>query len=236
MPSAQPPRSLNREEVRLVDANAEKMGQPGIVLMENAGLGLTKEVEDELSQLSAPAGAVVGIVCGRGNNGGDGYVCARHLQLRGYTPKIAFCGDRAKADRKQDYGINLTVVENFGISVTDVTDGEQLSSLLGEWNPTLLVDAMLGTGLTGELRDDYKSWISALNASKAPIIAVDIPSGLDCDTGLPLGASVKACKTVTFVARKIGFDQPGAEDYTGKVVVVSIGCPSTCWGHVSEAK
>eukprot|EP00930_Biecheleria_cincta_P100765 TRINITY_DN92390_c0_g1_i1.p1 TRINITY_DN92390_c0_g1~~TRINITY_DN92390_c0_g1_i1.p1 ORF type:complete len:262 (+),score=26.02 TRINITY_DN92390_c0_g1_i1:58-786(+) len=232
---AQPPRSLTREEARLVDHKAAEMGQPTIILMENAGLGLTNSVCHELATRGAGVGAVVGIVCGRGNNAGDGYVLARHLTLRGYVPRVAYCGDRAKtAKRDQDYGINLTVIENMGVSIEDVLDGPQLAALLARWSDaTLLVDAMLGTGLAGAVRDDYKAWIEALNAAPQPKVAVDIPSGLDCDTGLPLGVAVRACRTVTFVGRKVGFDTPASLEYTGQVDVVPIGCPAACWDHVA---
>merc|ERR1712023_114778 len=100
----------------------------------------------------------------------------------------------------------------------------------------LLIDAMLGTGLKGAVRDDYKAWIEALNEAPQPKLSVDIPSGLDCDTGLPLGAAVRAVRTVTFVGRKVGFDNPSSQEYTGQVDVVSIGCPAQCWAHVAGDK
>eukprot|EP00413_Alexandrium_margalefii_P035991 CAMPEP_0204581348 /NCGR_PEP_ID=MMETSP0661-20131031/44592_1 /ASSEMBLY_ACC=CAM_ASM_000606 /TAXON_ID=109239 /ORGANISM="Alexandrium margalefi, Strain AMGDE01CS-322" /LENGTH=242 /DNA_ID=CAMNT_0051590527 /DNA_START=65 /DNA_END=793 /DNA_ORIENTATION=- len=233
---AQPPRALAREEAREVDKKAEDLGMIGIMLMENAGLGLTHFVLQELERRGAQPGAVVGIVGGRGNNAGDGFVLARHLVLRGFVPKVAFCGDRAKAKRDTDAGVNLTVIERSGVSIEDVLDGPQLAAVLAKWSDAVvLVDAMLGTGLTGELREDYKAWIEVLNAAPQPKIAVDIPSGLDCDTGRPLGAAVKAACTVTFVGRKLGFDQPGAEEYTGPVHVVPIGCPAGSWAHVPGA-
>mmetsp|Transcript_59531 Transcript_59531/g.159492 ORF Transcript_59531/g.159492 Transcript_59531/m.159492 type:complete len:243 (-) Transcript_59531:84-812(-) len=231
---AQPPRALAREEAREVDQRAEDLGMIGIVLMENAGLGLTHFVLQELQSRGAGPGAVVGIVGGRGNNAGDGFVLARHLVLRGYVPKVAFCGDRAKAKRDTDAGVNLTVIERSGVSIEDVLDGPQLAAVLAKWSgAAVLVDAMLGTGLSGELREDYKAWIEVLNAAPQPKIAVDIPSGLDCDTGRPLGAAVRAACTVTFVGRKLGFDRPGAEEYTGPVHVVPIGCPAASWAHVA---
>mmetsp|Transcript_23982 Transcript_23982/g.39183 ORF Transcript_23982/g.39183 Transcript_23982/m.39183 type:complete len:255 (+) Transcript_23982:82-846(+) len=236
LPFSVPPRPLNREEAREVDERALALGQPTITLMENAGLGLFGVVMEELESRKAAPPAVVGIVCGRGNNAGDGYVLARHLTLRGYTPRIAYCGDRSKSvKRDQDYGINLTIIERTGVHIQDVADGLQLSALLAEWSDAvLLVDAMLGTGLAGEVRADYKAWIEALNAAPQPKVAVDIPSGLDCDTGKPLGVAVKATRTCSFVGRKIGFDQPGAEEYTGSVTVVPIGCPAAAWAHVTS--
>lgn len=148
---AMPPRSLAREEVRLVDEKAISMGLPGVVLMENAALGLTDVVCDELEERGAAAGAVVGIVTGKGNNGGDGFVLARHLRLRGFTPRVAYCGDRTTAKRETDAGINLSVLENFETcEIVDVADGAALQTLLcGPWSDAaLVVDALYGTGRT----------------------------------------------------------------------------------------
>lgn len=233
MPAAQPPRPLTRQEAVEVDKKSYEMGAVGLVNMENAGLGLTRVVLEELEARKAPAGAVVGIVGGRGNNAGDGFVLARHLVLHGYTPKVAFCGDRAKAKRDSDAGVNLGLIEKQGVSVQDVLDGPALSGLLASWDDAvLLVDAMLGTGLEGEVRADYRAWIEALNAAPQPKVAVDIPSGLDCNTGLPLGIAVKAVRTVTFIGMKVGFLTDGASEYTGKVDVVSIGVPAQAWAHI----
>jgi len=229
-----PPRSLAREEVRLVDEKAIAFGLPGIVLMENAALGLTDAVIAELLRREAPPGAAVIIVAGRGNNAGDGFVLARHLVLRGFVPKVAYCGDRSKAKRETDAGINLTVIEQTGCQIVDAADGPALSALLKEWSDAvLLIDAYLGTGVASPLRPDGIAVVEAMNAAPQPVIAVDLPSGLDCDTGLPLGAAVKAARTVTFVGRKLGFDQPGADEYTGVVEVKPIGCPVQAWAHVA---
>lgn len=232
---AAPSRALSREEVRLVDEKAISMGLPGMVLMENAALGLTDVVCDELASCSAAPDAVVGIVVGKGNNGGDGFVLARHLVLRGYRPRVAYCGSRAAAKRETDAGINLSILENFDMCpIIEVKDGVELRSLLCEqWaDAALLVDAIYGTGLSAQLRPEGAALIDALNTAPQPIVACDLPSGLDCDSGVPLGTAVKAVRTVTFVGRKLGFDQPGAEEYTGVVSVVPIGCPEACWAHV----
>ena len=131
MQEAMPPRALSRDEVREVDRRAiEDLGVPGIVLMENAGLGLTRVVIEELGRLAAGPGSPVVIVCGRGNNGGDGLVLARHLDLRGYAPRVAYCGDRSTARRDGDAGINLTIVEGAGLTLEDVPDPQALAALL----------------------------------------------------------------------------------------------------------
>ena len=115
-----PPRPLTRAEVREVDRRAiEDYGVPGTVLMENAGVGLTRVVEQELL---GRTGNVVGIVCGRGNNGGDGFVLARHLALLGYAPRVVYCGRLAEANRETDAGVNLTIVERAGLPLVEAHD------------------------------------------------------------------------------------------------------------------
>ena len=131
VPFAAPHRSLSREEVRLVDEKAIAAGLPGLVLMENAALGLTDAVVDELVARRAATDAAVGIVAKTGNNGGDGFVLARQLKLRGYKPLVAYCGDRAKAKRETDAGINLSALENMdGVPISDVPDASALTALL----------------------------------------------------------------------------------------------------------
>ena len=232
---ALPGRALTREEVRAVDEKAIAMGLPGIVLMENAALGLTRVTVEELTARGASAGAVVGIVAKTGNNGGDGFVLARQLLLLGYKPRVAYCGDRAAAKRDTDAGINLSVIEKMaGITIVDVASGEDLALTLAEWSDAiLLVDCLYGTGLAQALRPDGVKLVEALDNAPQPKIACDLPSGLDCDTGLPLGGAVRAVRTVTFVGRKKGFDAPESSEFTGQVDVVPIGCPAQCWEHVS---
>ena len=232
---AMPSRSLSREEVRLVDERAIAMGLPGICLMENAALGLTDVVCDELAKRNAGPGAVVGIVTKTGNNGGDGFVLARQLLLRGYTPKVAYCGDRAVAKRDTDAGINLSVLESMAAAdIVDVADGAALTKVLAEWSDAiLLVDCLYGTGLAAQLRPDGVALVKALDAAPQPKVACDLPSGLDCDTGIPLGAAVKAVRTATFVGSKKGFDTAESAPYTGEVTIVPIGCPPECWAHVT---
>jgi len=222
MRTAQPPRPLTREEVREVDRRAiEELGVPGVVLMENAGRGLAEAI--------ARRGGVPTIVCGTGNNGGDGWVAARHLRLAGVTPRLILCGARERVGG--DAAINLGVLERVGVDYALAPDGPALAALLAEQPPELLVDALYGTGLQGELRPDGRAWVEALVACGAPVLAVDIPSGLCADSGRPLGVAVRAERTVTFVAPKAGF--AAAADYVGEVEVVAIGCPAAAWSFVS---
>lgn len=220
--TAQPPRPLTRAEVREVDRRAiEDLGLPGLALMENAGRGLA-------AAIARLAPASLAIVCGTGNNGGDGWVAARHLALEGFAPRLILCGERSKVTG--DAATNLGVLERAGVAYEVAPDGPALRALLAE-PPALVVDALFGTGLQGELRPDGRAFVEALCACPTPVLAVDIPSGLCADSGRPLGLAVRAARTVTFVAPKQGFAR--AADYVGEVEVVSIGCPPEAWGHVS---
>jgi NAD(P)H-hydrate epimerase len=236
----QPARALSRAENQEIDARAIALGMPSLLLMENAGLGLADVVLAELRARGLPAGSVVGIVCGSGNNGGDGLVLGRHLALRGYSPLYAYCGSRATADRTTDAGINLTLTERSSPrAISEVSTGAELSHLLAskKWAAaSLLVDALFGTGLQGELSPEVAAFIAALDAAPQPIIAADLPSGLDCDTGRPLDSSavVHAVRTSTNGARKLAFDVASAAEFTGEVTLSSLGCPPLAWSHVSD--
>ncbi len=219
----QEPRVMSREEVRSVDRWAiEELGLPGVALMENAGRSCAEFVMDTLDRKQA---ARVCIFCGTGNNGGDGYVIARHLLNAGHSARVVLCGDREKV--RGDARINLDVLTALGETMevldpsrSDVAD--RVATLAD--GAALIVDALFGTGLQGPLRENYRVLVDAINALEVPVLAVDIPSGLDCDTGEPLGAAIRADWTMTFVAVKKGFvASAGAREYTGEVHVASIG-------------
>ena len=219
-------RSLTRDEVRDVDRRAiNDFGLPGVVLMENAGRNAAALVHSLATADGSPG--PVTIVCGKGNNGGDGFVIARHLENLGHEVRLLLAF--APADTTGDAAINQRVVERSGQSITGLVDANA-----AEWERTLagaswIVDALLGTGATGSARGSIATAIEAINAARehggARVFAVDLPSGLDCDTGRPLGPCVRADVTGTFVTRKIGFDQPGADAFTGRVHVLDIGVP-----------
>lgn len=192
-----PARSVSREEVRTVDEKAIQMGLPGIVLMENAALGLARVVVEEIRKRRVKSDAPVIIAAKTGNNGGDGFALARQLMLLDYLVVVAYCGDRSKANRDTDAGINLTVLENMGANIVDALDADQLTALLRKWpNAVLIVDCLYGTGLSTSLRPDGIALIEALNACPIPKVSCDLPSGLDCDSGEPLGAAVKAVRVM----------------------------------------
>ena len=214
---------MSRDRVRAVDRWAiDEVGIPGVVLMENAGRSCADLVQEKLRGLADPE---VCVFCGTGNNGGDGYVIARHLLNVGFKVTVAICGKREKV--AGDARINLDILERLGHAVGDLDPASEdlaarVETLAGHVD--MIVDALFGTGLQGELHADYQVLVEAINRLGVPILAVDIPSGLDCDTGVPLGAAITAACTVTFVAVKRGFAASSAvEKYTGEIYVASIG-------------
>jgi hydroxyethylthiazole kinase-like uncharacterized protein yjeF len=216
-------RVMSREEVRQVDRWAiERIGVPGVVLMENAGRSCAELIREKLREVARPC---VCCFCGAGNNGGDGYVIARHLRNAGFEVRVMVVGFREKIPG--DARINLEILERLDQSVMwlNPSDSGTVESVRGAATGShLIVDALFGTGLQGELRPEYRAIIDAINDLRIPVLAVDIPSGLDCDTGRPLGAAIHAAWTVTFVAVKKGFAANSqSRDYTGKVYVASIG-------------
>ncbi|MFB0524843.1 MAG: NAD(P)H-hydrate epimerase, partial [Phycisphaerae bacterium] len=194
-------------------------------LMENAGRSCAELIKDKLAGVAEP---VVCIFCGTGNNGGDGYVIARHLLNSGFKVIVVICGDRNKI--KGDAKINLDILERLGqpIEQLNLDDGDIPRRIKAFADGAdMLVDGLFGTGLSGQLSDEYKQLIESINAQNCPILAVDIPSGLDCDSGQPLGAAIRATYTVTFVAVKKGFIRhrrtSSSAQYTGEIFVASIG-------------
>lgn len=215
------PLVFTREGIRRVDdAAADEFAIPGIVLMENAARGLADVVAD-IPAPSAPAGPVL-IVCGGGNNAGDGFALARHLHNRGFETRVVRL--RGRDAYTGDAATNLRVIEAMGLRIEE---GGSVGSATPP--PALVVDALLGSGAAGPAREPVAgaiAWINALGAQGAPVIAVDIPSGLDCDNGeAPGGVAVRATLTATMGGLKLGFLNPASQAYTGRIVVVDIGAP-----------
>jgi len=191
---------------------------PGRVLMEVAGRAVAEAVR---ARVAAPASVVV--AAGTGNNGGDGFVAARALLATGYDVRIFIVGerDKLKPDARSALApLEITAPDRL-VVVKDTRGLWELSEYLGR--AQLAVDALLGTGVTGEVRGPIAEAIAALNEATCPKLAVDLPSGIDADTGALLGRAVRADETVTFAFPKRGqFLFPGAE-YTGKLTIVDIG-------------
>ena len=218
---------MDRATVRAFDAWAiHKMGIPGVVLMENAAKNCTQVI---LKQFSEQIREGVCVFCGAGNNGGDGFVIARHLYNHGLPVKIVLCADVTKI--KGDAKINFDICRKMGLSIMSLDTAS--ADLFREVEDAvtgcgLLVDALLGTGLQGDLKSPMALLISCINSHNIAIAAVDIPSGLDCDKGVPLPVSIEAAVTVTFVALKKGFvENPDALAVTGRVFVSNIGITPT---------
>ncbi len=211
---------LTREQVRELDRRAiEEFGVPGVVLMENAGRGMA-----ELLRSLGINGLVV-ICCGKGNNGGDGFVIARHLDNVGVRVRVLLFGDPAQLSG--DAAINHRIVAASGIPMEvfagPVLDEERLLRQLADadW----IVDALFGSGLRGAIQPPFDRIIAAINSAAGRVFAVDIPSGLDCDTGKPLGIAVRAHHTGTVAAMKKGFQELSAAAWLGQVHLIDMGAP-----------
>ncbi len=213
-------RPLSRDEVRSIDRRAaEEFGLSTLVLMENAGRGAADRICELL-----PRGDRAVIACGPGNNGGDGGVVARHLDARGRSVRVVWFAAREQI--AGDASIQHTILAASGIDQQEwagPVDPGRLVALFSDadW----IIDALLGTGLARPVEGLLRAVIESMNAGGKPILALDLPSGLDADSGEPLGIAVRATETVTFVAPKLGFARPGADAYTGRVSVADIGVP-----------
>ena len=222
--SSHPPGSLTREDVRDLDRRAiEEFGLPGVVLMENAGRGAA----ELLARLWPGDGPVV-IVCGRGNNGGDGFVIARHIDLLGRPVRVLLAAEPTSITG--DAATMHAAVIRSGIPTVPLATADATAWSDHLAGAAVVVDALLGTGATGAPRNAVATAIECIAAWRTGIpsgrvLAVDLPSGLDCDTGFVAGACVTADATATFVAHKRGFSAPGAAAFTGTVHVVGIGAP-----------
>jgi NAD(P)H-hydrate epimerase len=214
--------ALSRQQVRQVDQWAmARLGVNGLVLMENAG---RQAADVAMRMLDQAGGTRAAIVAGSGNNGGDGFVLARHLYLRGAKPIVYLVGppDRLTGDA----AVNFYILEKMTAPIHHIA-GDDLAALAGALGQgDLVIDAVGGTGITGALRGDPAEAVRQINGSGRAVLAIDIPTGLDCDTGEPTDPTVRANATVTFVARKIGFDNPSSTTYTGSVIVADIGVPA----------
>ena len=231
--------TLTRDQVREVDRLAiEVLGMPGVVLMENAGRAVSDMtldlLEGELHLVAQDANVV--ILCGGGNNGGDGYVIARHLSNAGVNVTAVAIKDAA--DLRGDAAVNWAIADRMGRVAPAPSIQDLHERLTGPNGPHVIVDALLGTGFQGDVRDDLAQVIQvciAAHEAGVKVVAVDVPSGLDCDTGQPSNATIIADMTVTFVAAKVGFTQSAAEPYVGQIIPVEIGTPPSLIGRVLSA-
>lgn len=231
---------LSRAQVREVDRRAiEEYGIPGIVLMENAG----RNAAALIMEWSKP-GDQIAIVCGPGNNGGDGFVIARHLSNAGREVVCLLAFEFGKL--QGDALINYQIVQRMGLTSCVTVSPAGIEVLMYHLRKSaLVVDALLGTGFSGEPRPPMDAAIRAVNAAERRVVAIDVPSGMDCDTGEPaIGRChkdgdlrcVKAWRTITFVAMKPGFLVPGANEITGDVFVADIGAPIKLITEIAQSQ
>lgn len=214
---------VTASQMRELDRRAtEEFGIPSLLLMENAGLQAVLEMERSFPRLRPSR---VAIVCGRGNNGGDGFVVARHLFERGTAVEIFLLAKRS--DVKGDARTNLEIIRKMGVPISEVATSQDLQATreaIG--GADMVVDAILGTGTAGAAKGLFAEAIELLNRSGRPIVALDIPSGLSSDEGEIPGPSINATLTITFGLPKRGLILFPAASRAGRVVTVDIGLPS----------
>tara|TARA_B100001971_G_scaffold153420_1_gene142682 strand:+ start:409 stop:2031 length:1623 start_codon:yes stop_codon:yes gene_type:complete len=215
-------RVLNSTQMRDVDRRTiDEVGIPSAVLMENAGRQVVAAMEQYLPVLDDGS---VAVVCGRGNNGGDGFVVARALETSGVTARVFLLA--STSDVEGDARINLSALEALGVPVHEVAEPDAWASHLAEIVASdVVVDALLGTGLARPLEGHWKTVVEDLNACGVPIVSVDLPSGLSADTTRLIGETIDATLTVTLGAPKLALLVPPAATHAGDVVVADIGIP-----------
>jgi len=198
----------------------EEIGVPSIVLMENAGRTTYQILRQEFPDLDGP----VVVLAGRGNNGGDGFVVARYLANAGFEVMVLLLAEKSQIGG--DARINLGILDQLTVPVREIiTEEDLLDQIPLLEDASLLVDAIFGTGLSSEVKGLYRTAISILNDTPAPVLAIDIPSGLSADTGHPLGVAVLADVTVTYGWPKIGQIFPPGRDLVGRLWQVDISIP-----------
>jgi len=208
-------RTLTAIAARAIDRKArKKFGISTLVLMENAGACVAWEVGKAYKP-----GMKVAVFCGKGNNGGDGFVAARHLMAQGLRPDIFLASEFSQVENEAK--VNLNILLKLKAKITRLGEHDLKKIRIKKYD--LIVDALLGFGLSGQVRGICADLIHLINSSGAFIISVDIPSGLDATTGKVLGFCVKADKTMTFVARKRGMVVGDGPKYCGKIIVANLG-------------
>jgi len=208
-------KTVTAEEMREIDRRTiEEFGIPGIILMEHAG----RAVSDTAEEFVKPEAGTIVILCGSGNNGGDGLAAARHLYNHGYGVEVILI--KPPENFKGDALVNYEIAKKLQIRLTTPFSGQPLPP-----RTSFVIDAMLGTGTRGEITGSFRQAIELINASGKPVLAVDLPSGIDADTGKVLGAAVNATVTVTMGLMKKGLLAPEAKLLCGDLRVADIGLP-----------
>lgn len=221
---------VTSQQMRAIDKAAiEGYGIPGVVLMENAGRAVAQAAA-QMASATAPDAHIL-VVCGRGNNGGDGFVAARHLRNQGrsvydgeLSRTVEVCLLVEADELSGDAAVNYNIARQMDLTIKESAQAEELGASLEAAD--LVIDAILGTGISGEVRGVARMAIEAINQANLPVIAVDIPSGVSADTGAILGEAIKAERTLTFGLAKIGhYSYPGRK-YCGEIEIVDISLPA----------
>lgn len=215
-------RVLNTQQMREADRRTiDEIGIPSIVLMENAGRQAVAAMEAAFEDLPTTH---VGVVCGRGNNGGDGFVVARTLVQRGVETSVFLLG--SVTDVRGDARTNLEVLGRIGLTVVEITNAQEWELHFSEISQCeLIVDAILGTGFHGQLSGLLETVVADLNGLGVPIVAIDLPTGVSADTPEVEGEAIEASMTVTLGAPKIPLVLPPADSHSGDLVIADIGIP-----------
>ena len=217
-------RILNTQQMREADRQTiDEVGIPSVVLMENAGRQAVAAMEAAFDDL---ASSKVGVLCGRGNNGGDGFVVARTLAQRGIEAIVFLLG--AVADVRGDARTNLEILGRVGLTVVEIANAQEWELHFSEVSDCdLIVDAIVGTGFHGPVSGLLETVIADVNGLGVPVVAIDLPSGVSADTHDVQGDAIEASMTVTLAAPKIPLILPPADVYGGDLVIADIGIPSS---------
>ncbi len=215
-------RVLNTQQMREADRRTiDEIGIPSIVLMENAGRQAVAAMEAAFEDLPT---SHVGVLCGRGNNGGDGFVVARTLVQRGVETSVFLLGSVAEV--RGDARTNLEMLGRIGLTVVEITNAQEWELHFSEVSQCeLLVDAILGTGFHGQLSGLLETVVADVNGLGIPVVAIDLPTGVSADSHEVEGEAIDASMTVTLAAPKIPLVLPPADSHGGDLVIADIGIP-----------
>ena len=215
-------RVLNTQQMREADRRTiDDIGIPSIVLMENAGRQAVAAMEAAFEDLAT---SHVGVLCGPGSNGGDGFVVARTLVQRGVETSVFLLG--SVADVRGDARINLEVLGRLGVTVVEITTAQEWELHFSQISLCeVLVDAILGTGFHGQLSGLLETVVADVNGLGVPVVAIDLPTGVSADSHELEGEAIDAAMTVTLAAPKLPLVLPPADAYSGDLVIADIGIP-----------
>jgi len=217
--------AVTADRMRQLDkAATDRHGIPGLILMENAGRSVAEEILKRIALVKRKSKACkIALLCGKGNNGGDGMVCARYLSYAGQRPDLYIMGDRSslRGDPQQQ----LAILQGMGISISQIRKHSDLRYIRYKLRGALIVDAIFGISFSGEAQGVYGGVIDAINKSNGYVLSVDVPSGLDATTGIAARKCVEADRTITMGALKTGLLEGDGPRYAGSIKVVDIGLP-----------